>query len=100
MIVVTQLIYVHEGHEDDFLEFESVVLPLLPHHGGELLLRARPHPKAIIAGTSEPPYEIHLVQFPDEAALDRYMNDPTRRAVLHLKDRSVRATVVVKGLRQ
>jgi uncharacterized protein (DUF1330 family) len=98
MIVVTQLLYVEAGREADFLAFESIVLPLLPRYGGELLLRLRPDASSFVAGTREAPYEIHLVQFPDEDALARYLADPSRLAAVHLKDRSVRGTLVTKGV--
>ena len=42
MSYLTQLIYVREGHEATFSEFEDIVLPLLARHRGELLLRLRP----------------------------------------------------------
>lgn len=99
MMVITQLIYLHPGHEQDFLEFEAAVLPLLPSYGGELLLRVRPDPSSFVAGTCEPPYEIHLVQLPDEAALASYLSDPIRQRMLALKDRSIRAVVMIQGAR-
>jgi uncharacterized protein (DUF1330 family) len=99
MIVLTQLVYVVPGREADFHAFEDVVLPLLGKYGGALLLRVRPPADAVIAGTLEAPYEIHLVQFPDEDALARYGADDERQRVLHRKDASVRTAWLARGVR-
>jgi len=97
MVIVTQLIYVHPGHEAEFHEFEDTVLPLLPAYGGELLLRLRPDAASMIGGSSEPPYEVHIVRFESEAALARFANSEERQRVLHLKNRSVRAAIMITG---
>jgi len=97
MIVLTQLIYVREDREQLFQEFESLVLPLLARHGGELLLRLRPDAASIVGGSAEPPYEVHVVSFQSEEGLATYMSDPARRAVLHMKDESVRSSTLIKG---
>lgn len=97
MIYLTQLVYVREGREETFQQFESIVLPLLTRHGGELLLRLRPDAASVIGGSAEVPYELHLVRFESEDALARYSSDPERRRVLSMKDESVRSTLLVKG---
>jgi antibiotic biosynthesis monooxygenase (ABM) superfamily enzyme len=98
MVVVTQLIYVHEGREADFLAFEDAVLPLLREYDGELLLRIRPDAPSMIGGSAERPYEVHVVRFESEDALARYTSSEARQRVLHLKESSVRAAVVIKGI--
>ena len=98
MIVLTQLIYVHPGKEAEFQEFESLVLPLLPRHGGELLLRLRPPPSSFVPGSLEVPYEVHLVSFETEAGLAGYSADDDRQRFLHLKNESVRSTLLFKGM--
>lgn len=97
MIVLTQLIYVRENSEQVFEDFESIVLPLLTRHGGELMLRLRPDAASFVAGSAEPPYEVHIVSFQSEEGLAAYMSDEARRKVLHLKDASVRRAVLIKG---
>ena len=96
-IVVTQLIYVHADHEADFLEFEARVLPRLALYGGELILRLRPAAAAFIAGSCDPPYEVHVVSFPSDDAMRAYSSDDVRQAALHLKNGSVKSTLVVRG---
>ena len=97
MIYLTQLVYLHDGGEAAFQEFEDLVLPRLGLYGGELVLRLRPGAGASIGGTGEVPYELHLVRFDNEDGLARYTHDEVRQRALHLKDRSVRQIVVIRG---
>lgn len=98
-MILTQLIYVVPGREADFHAFEDAVLPLLARHGGALLLRVRPDAAAFVAGAIEPPYEIHVVQFADEAGFATFAADDERQRVLALKERSVRAVWLARGER-
>jgi hypothetical protein len=97
MIYVTQLIYVHEGHEAAFEQFEAIVLPRLAMYSGELVLRLRPDAGSKIGGTAELPYEVHLVRFETDEDLARYAQDEERMRWIELKDRSVRSSLVIKG---
>ena len=96
MIHITQFVYVREGKEAIFHEFEARVLPLLEHHGGKLLLRIRPTADHFIAGELDPPYEIHLVSFEDEPGLQAYTNDPERQKWLSMKEESITNIIIVK----
>ena len=97
MIIITQLVSIHPGTESFFDAFEAVAIPLISKHGGELLLRLRPTPECVIAGSIDPPYEVHLLRFPSDEALARFTSDPERQALLHLKDDSVRSSLLVRG---
>lgn len=97
MIYVTQLIYLNDDGRADFEQFEDVVLPRLSLYGGELMLRLRPGEGARIAGTSDLPAEVHVLRFASEDGLARYSQDPERQRWLHLKERSVREAVTIKG---
>ncbi len=97
MVVITQLVYIHPGKERVFDQFEAVAIPLIGKHGGELLLRLRPTPEGVIASSIELPYEIHVVRFPSNEALAGFMADPERQGLLHLKNDSVRSSLVVRG---
>ena len=97
MIYLTQLIYVHPGREQAFQEFEDTVLPLLGKYRGELLLRLRPGLEAKIAGSSEAPYEVHVLGFASEQDLAAYSSDAERQRALPLKERSVRSSFLIKG---
>ncbi|HPG09795.1 MAG TPA: DUF1330 domain-containing protein [Saprospiraceae bacterium] len=96
-IYLTQLIYIKQGAEATFLQFEEIAMPLIPQHGGQLLLRLRPGIQTVIAANMEHPYEVHLVSFPDEAAFQQFLRDPVRKQFLHLKEASIRSTLLIKG---
>lgn len=97
MIYITQLIYIQEGQEETFYEFENVVLPLLWKYNGQLLLRLRPTNSTFVDNSIEPPFEIHLVVFENEEGLAGYTQDETRKSYLHLKEQSVKSVVLIKG---
>jgi uncharacterized protein (DUF1330 family) len=71
------------GHASDALApraiaFEDEVLPLLADHGAKLLYRGRR-----TAGQDETlPLEIHLLWFPHRDALESYLRDDRRQALL------------------
>lgn len=97
MVYLTQLIYLRDGHEEAFQRFEDIVLPLLGKYRGELLVRLRPDKAAMIGGSSEAPYEVHIVRFESEADLASYSADEVRQRHLALKEESVRSVLVIKG---
>ena len=97
MIYITQLIYIKEGQEEQFYEFENVVLPLLWKYNGQLLLRLRPTNSTFVDNSIEPPFEIHLVAFETEQGLEQYQQDEVRKSYLHLKEQSVKSVVLIKG---
>ncbi len=92
-VVITQLIYLHPGKQEVFEAFEAVARGVLGRYGGELLLRCRGER---IAGTLREPDEIHVVRFPDEGALQGFLRDPERAAVMGWKEEAVREVVTVR----
>lgn len=97
MIYVTQLVYVKEGEEQSFEQFEAVAIPAIERYNGQLLLRIRPVDAHVISATIEKPYEIHLVSFETEGDFEAFKVDKDRLKFLHLKERSVRAMMMIKG---
>lgn len=97
MIYITQLIYLKPGQEETFHQFENVAIPIIARYDGKLLLRVRPDKSAFIEGTIEQPYEIHLVEFNSEQDFKDFMQDEDRKKFLHLKEQSIRASVLYKG---
>ena len=96
-LILTALFYLQPGEEQTFLEYEARVLPLLAHHGGELLARWRPAADALIAGSYEPPYEIHLLAFPDRAAFEAYRQNPERTQYTPLFQQAVKRAIILEG---
>lgn len=78
------------GNEGLLATYEDQVLRLLADHGARLLQRVR----AIEAGDG--PYEVQIIELPDEHALEAYLADPRRAAAAPIRDRSVARTEVTR----
>src|SRR5271154_6553959 len=99
MIYITQLIYIKEGQEAVFDQFEAVAIPLISRYNGQLLLRVRPGPGSIIESSMDIPYEIHLVKFEGENDFNDFMKDEERKKFLHLKEQSIKTAILIEGRR-
>jgi antibiotic biosynthesis monooxygenase (ABM) superfamily enzyme len=97
MIYLTQLVYVKEGQQEVFHQFEEVAIPLIAKYNGQLLLRIRPTDDSYIEQQMERPYEIHFVKFDTEDDFVAFSNDESRKQFLHLKEQSVRTAILIKG---
>ena len=97
MVFITQLIYILDGQEAVFDEFEAVAIPMISKYNGQLLLRVRPDQDAYIEGSMEKPYEIHLVEFETENDFANFMQDEERKGFLHLKEQSIKSVLLFKG---
>lgn len=78
MYNISIFLFVKEGKEEVFLNYESLVLPLLERHNGKLLYRIRPLKDQYINAPDEYPYEIHLVTFNSKNDFEKYKNDGER----------------------
>ena len=97
MIYITQLIYLKEGQEAIFEQFEAVAIPLIAKYHGRLSLRIRPNEQSLLEINMEKPYEIHLAEFPTEKDFGAFMQDEERKKFLHLKEQSIKSVVLIKG---
>ena len=97
MILITQLIYIIEGKEKIFDEFERIAIPAILRYNGRLLLRIRPAENNFIEAHIDKPYEIHLVEFDAQQDIENFMNDEERQKYLHLKEQSIKASVLIQG---
>ncbi len=97
MVYITQLIFIKEGKEKAFLEFEDHVVPLMESYNGKIIYRVRPSRDNYIHAEGELPYEIHFVSFNSEANLTEFMKDDRRLEFIHLKNESVKSMLIVKG---
>ena len=99
MIFITQFIYVFEGQEEVFHQFEDIAIPTILKYNGQLLLRVRPDDKNYIESNIEKPYEIHLVQFASEEDFENFKQDEERKKFLHLKEQSIKSVLLIKGIK-
>jgi uncharacterized protein (DUF1330 family) len=99
MIYLTQLIYIKEGQEAIFDQFEDIAIPAIEKYNGRLLVRVRPDEHSFIGDQAVRPYEIHLVEFNSEEDFQNFNLDEERKRLLHLKEQSVRTVFLIKGVR-
>jgi hypothetical protein len=97
MIYITQLIYLIPGKEKIFNEFEDIAIPIISRYNGRLLLRIRPDDNSFIEYHTEKPYEIHLVAFDSEQDFENFKLDKERNKYLHLKEQSIKASILIQG---
>ncbi|SIT08956.1 hypothetical protein SAMN05421766_10967 [Zobellia uliginosa] len=97
MIYITQLIYLIEGQEAIFNQFEALAIPSILKYKGRLMLRIRPDKNSVIEKNIETPYEIHLVEFDSQEDFDNFKNDKERKKFLHLKEKSIRSSLLIQG---
>lgn len=97
MIYITQLIYIKPGYQEVFDQFESIVIPIISNYNGKPLLRVRPSDHNFIEINIESPYEIHLIEFASDMDFQNFMKDEERKQFLHLKEKSIQASLLFKG---
>ena len=99
MIYITQLVFVKEGKEAVFHQFEDFVIPLINKYNGRMIYRVRPAESSFVSALEERPYEIHFVSFDSGQDFQNFMRDDSRLNYIHLKDESVKSTVFIKGVK-
>jgi uncharacterized protein (DUF1330 family) len=99
MIFITQLIYLKEGQESVFNQFEDIAIPTIKKYNGRLLLRVRPAEEAFVEYHIDKPYEIHLVEFDAEKDFENFKEDEERKKFLHLKERSIKTSILIQGIK-
>lgn len=97
MFFITQLIYIKQGQEEVFNQFEDIAMPLISKYNGRLLLRVRPTENSFIESHIDKPYEIHLVEFDSEQDFYNFGKDEERKKFLHLKEQSIQSVMMIKG---
>ena len=99
MIFITQLIYIIDGEEKTFNEFESIAIPIILKYNGSLLFRVRPAERDFIESDIDNPYEIHIVEFETQQDFDNFKQDEERKNFLHLKDKSIKTSILIQGIK-
>jgi hypothetical protein len=88
-VVLCVLLEAVPGEEAALVAYENEVLTLLADHDARILQRVR----ATEAG--EGPYEVHVLEFASQDALDGYLGDPRRTVLLPERDRVIARTTIV-----
>ncbi len=97
MIHLTQIIFVKEGKEEIFHQFEDLAIPIMYEYNGKLIYRIRPTKETFVSHEEELPYEIHFISFDSEEDFRNFAQDERRKEFLHLKEESIRTSYLVKG---
>lgn len=84
------LLWSVDGQEQKLSAYEDEVLALIPEYGGTVLSRVRR-----VGDDRDQPYEIQLIELPDQAALEGYQADPRRTALAGLRDQAIARTDVI-----
>lgn len=88
-VVLCVLLEAVPGEEAALVAYEDEVLTLLADHNARIIQRVR------AAEAGEGPYEVHVLEFASQAALDGYLEDPRRIAKLAVRDRVIAKTTIV-----
>lgn len=99
MIYLTALLFIKEGKENVFNEYESLVLPIISDYNGKLIYRIRPTHDSFISSEEEFPYEIHFISFDTNEDFMNFINDGERKSFEKLKVDSIKSTFLVQGKR-
>ena len=87
-LVLSALLWPHPGQEQLLIDYEDAVLALIPAHGGRLLSRVRR------VDDSDGPFELQVIEMPNEDAVAAYMADPVRVALADTHARAIARTDV------
>jgi len=91
VLTVCVLLWAHAGQEVALAAYEDQVLQLVPAHGGRVVSRVR----TTVAGADDP-YEVHVIEFASDDALDAYMNDQRRVALSEERDLAIARTQLLR----
>ncbi len=97
MIYITAFLFINEGKEGLYNQYESEVLPLLKNHKGKLIYRVKPNDDNYINAEEEKPFEIHFISFESEEGFKGFLNDEKRLSFNNLKEASIKTSFIVKG---
>lgn len=90
-MLLTAILWANPGQEKLLVEYEDAVLALIPKHGGRVIERVRAEKPG------DGPYEVQLIELPDDDALAEYMIDPVRVALADVHKKAIARTEVLRG---
>lgn len=95
---ITLLLFINEGEEKTFEEYESNVLPLLKNYNGELIYRIRPEKENYLTHPEECPHEIHLISFNSKKDFENFKNSKEREEFCPLREKSIKKVTLIEGM--
>jgi uncharacterized protein (DUF1330 family) len=94
VLMLCVLLWARDGQEVALAAYEDQVLQLVPAHGGRVVSRVRAVDGS--DGSVDDPYEVHVIEFPSDDALDAYMLDPRRTALAEERDAAIARTQLLR----
>jgi antibiotic biosynthesis monooxygenase (ABM) superfamily enzyme len=92
-LTLVAALYLHSGHEAEFVQFEAAAAEIMQHYGGTIERRIGVAPSS----GENLPYEVHILSFPDERSFQGYRTDPDLEALRDLRTIAIRETVLWFG---
>ena len=93
-IVVVVLLYIRPGKEAEFRLYENQAAALMAEYGGDIQQVIAPY---AAIGKINTPDEVHIITFPDQAALAAYESDPRTLALRTRRDDAIANTALILG---
>ena len=90
MPTLVAMLWPQPGQEQLLVEYEDAVLALLPAYGCRVIERVRR------TDDTDGPFEVQIIEYPDEDAIAAYMIDPARVALADTHTRAIERTQVVR----
>jgi antibiotic biosynthesis monooxygenase (ABM) superfamily enzyme len=91
-VVLVVTLSVRTASIGDFRAFERAAARIMADHGGRI------ERTVIVPEDGDEPWrEVHVVRFPDEAALDAYRQDGRLLALAEQRERAVIQTSILQG---
>jgi uncharacterized protein (DUF1330 family) len=94
-LILLVSLYIHPGQEVAFREFESAAARIMGRYGGRVERVMRP---GRVVPEGAVPHEVHLVSFPDEAALAAYRADVELAGLAALRQAAIARTEILFGV--
>jgi uncharacterized protein (DUF1330 family) len=92
-LIIVASLFIHPGREAEFEQYETAAESIMHRYGGRIERRIGFSSDA----NPDHPHEVHILAFPDEAALGRYRADADLQAMSDLRSRAIRHTTVWMG---
>jgi hypothetical protein len=90
-MLLTAILWANPGQEHLLVEYEDAVLALIPNYGGRVIERVRAEQPG------DGPYEVQLIELPDDDALAEYIIDPLRVSLADTHTKAIARTEVLRG---
>ncbi len=87
-------LFIHQGCEAEFEQFESTAAVIMRRYGGRIERRIGCAP----GDGDDRPHEVHIVAFPDQQSFERYRNDDELLALAELRTRAIQRTIIWPGV--